>query len=347
MNRPIALALAVFAIGCAPEEEEPVTSEPPQELVQPDLEGIDVPAAFEQAVRTAVATDLRAPFAAHAASMSLLHPGCPDLYAGPPDPDMDEIDIDARGVSWSDHCSTGGGREFGGFVYWDGSMTLQGDPTTVEGRTSTASRELIADGVIAEGDDVLFEFDGTGSDSVLRVDADGFNRFVYNSLMEGTVTGSMVSEQGQIGDLRTDMYLAYTGGDADTLEARGNVFFFDHRIQEKFDSIHLDIAFASPTSTEPGGCDQEPLGFVSLRDSNAFWYDLVFQPRYDEDATDEDYENDPYVGCDGCGVMYVRGLEQPDQVCIDLSFLWDGGTLIPPDVEDYALSMREVFEEDP
>ncbi len=341
--------IAVLSLFACTEEVEPVdVGEPVPELPVPDLADIDFETALQDAMRIAIKTDLRSAWSAHRDSMDLLQTGCPDLYAGPPEPDMDEIDMDAPGVSWADHCATGGGREFGGFVYWESGLAVDGDVTTTAGGTSTATRQIIGDGTITDADTVLFEFDGNGSDSVTLFEADGFSRFTYSSLVDATVTGSMVTDAGATGDLRTDMYLFYTGGDADTLEVRGNVYFFDHRIQTRFDSLHVDVAFASPASTPPEGCALEPSGFISIRDENAFWYDLVFEPRYDADATDEDYENDPYSECDGCGTVYVRGLEQPGiEVCPDFDFLWDGGTLVPPAVEDYALSMRDVFEEDP
>ena len=80
-----------------------------------------------------------------------------------------------------------------------------------------------------------------------------------------------------------------------------------------------------------------------MRDENAFWFDVVFQPRFDDDATDDPYDNFSYGPCDGCGTLYVRGLEQTDiEVCPDFSFLWSGA-LTHPEADDYALSMRDIL----
>ena len=91
----------------------------------------------------------------------------------------------------------------------------------------------------------------------------------------------------------------------------------------------------------PRGCALEPKGYLSIRDENAFWHDLVFQPRYEDDI-DDGYDDDPYTACDGCGTLFVRGLEQPIIVCPDLDLF---SQLSPPAVEDYVLSVRDLLEE--
>lgn len=337
------LMAAVLLAGC--EEDEPVdTYEPVEELPVPDLAGMDLDAAFAEALQQAAGTDLRKAWAAHSASIDKMQPGCPNFYAGMPDlADMNNRMDDAPGVSWSDTCTLAGGRSFGGWLYWETDIEAQGDPEAPAGRSIDATRTLNGDGSIAEGDEVWFEFDGEGSDSVSLSESPGYTAWTYSSLVQGTMSGAGI-DGGH--DLRTDLALAYTGGDTSTIEARGNIYWFSHRISDRFDSVRMDLRFSSPESTAPDACALEPAGYISLRDENAYWYELVFEPRYEGDATGEDYENDPYIGCDGCGTLYVRGLEQDIEVCPNLDFLWQEGTLTPPSVEDFVLSIRTAAEEE-
>ena len=63
--------------------------------------------------------------------------------------------------------------------------------------------------------------------------------------------------------------------------------------------------------------------------------------RNDDDVTDTGYPNDPYSACDGCGTLYVRGLEQPAlEVCMSFDFLWQG-LVQPPPVADFVFTLRE------
>lgn len=51
-----------------------------------------------------------------------------------------------------------GQRRFGGFQYWENSVNVEGSLTDLSGRSIDAQRELIGDGLVSDGDDVLFEF---------------------------------------------------------------------------------------------------------------------------------------------------------------------------------------------
>ena len=139
------------------------------------------------------------------------------------------------------------------------------------------------------------------------------------------------------------MYERTTGGDEATIELRGNIYYFDYRIAGRFDSVTVNLLWGAPDSLGPDECAAEPRGWIGVRDENAFWYDLVFQPRYDDDPNAEPYQDGDYGPCDGCGTLYVRGLQQDGiEVCPDFSFLWDG-TLTHPDPTDFALSLRDIL----
>ena len=153
--------------------------------------------------------------------------------------------------------------------------------------------------------------------------------------MDATVTGTLPFPDGPAGGWRTDLNLSWTSGDQDTLTANGNVYFFDHLIAGRFDSVNMDLTLQGPTGASPEACTAEPIGFISLRDPDAFWYDLVFDPL----ESDGEYDNEPYAGCDGCGTLYIRGVKQEAPVCLDLSWVWSGA-LTPPAAADYALGLR-------
>ncbi len=321
------LALSVLA-ACAPAEEEPVDpGRPVDPLYLPDLSDVDVPAAYAEAF--ALALDVRAAgaWAGHLAALDLAAPGCPDLWAGAPE----ELEVDGDGVSWADHCAAGA-VDFGGALYWETAASVSGDAASAEGLVTDAARTLVGDAVVGEGGVARFELDGEASDALTRTVAPGYDHWTWSSLVTGTVTGSDVfAGTATPAGYRADLYLAVEGGDAARLEARGNLYLYEDRIAERFDSLALDLTYLGVGG--PSDCTLEPSGWLSLRDSDAYWYDLVFLPG---DAEDVDTGLDP--ACDGCGTLYVRGVES-GEVCVDLSAAWDG-RLEPPDVSEFVWSIH-------
>lgn len=340
--------LVLIACGSTEEPQAPVLDDPVV-LEPPNLDGVDLPAAFHDAFRLIAAVDLRAAWAGHLRALERAEPGCPDIYLG--NPDVENIDIRTRnkGLSWMDYCMQGDGTIYSGFSYWENRIVAQGDPETALGRTVDASRLLFGDGAVSRGDDVLFEFVGTATDALTLAQGADFERWTYTSRVEGTVTGELAfpTAQGATttpGGYRTDLNRRSTGGSEDGLEVQGNLYLFEHRIADRFDSLAVDLAFVGPAGAGPNDCTAEPSGWIGLRDSDAFWYDLVFEPRRGGDPQDPDYDNDPYSGCDGCGTLYLRGLEQPGiEVCLDLGFLWQGA-LQRPSIQDYAFTLRTLGE---
>jgi hypothetical protein len=196
--------------------------------------------------------------------------------------------------------------------------------------------------VVRDDDGARFELDGEVVDSLYQVEAPGYSTWAWSSQLTGTATGRDLVTEGRFqAPARADLYLYATGGDAGRLEARGDVYFFDDLLADRFDSAALDIELLAPESAGPDDCALEPRGWIGLRDENAYWYDLVFLPRYD-DATDEDYANDPYGDCVGCGTLFVRGVEA-GTVCPDFSGIWSG-PLSPPAAEDFILTLRDALE---
>lgn len=338
----VSILCALFLSGCGligGSDDQDTGYAPPVELAVPDLAGLDLASTWTDALKLALTIDARAAWAGHVTTLDMVTPGCPDLYFGTPDLENDELP-DEDGMAWADHCTTAGERSFGGYTFWQNEASVLGSVAALEGLTTMGNRNLATDGLVAEGDVVISELDGDISDSFLRIETTDSLRWTYNSRVDATVTGSAPTTHGvPAGGYRADLVLSYTGGDTKTLDdARGNIYLFEHRIADRFDSIAMDLADAAP-SNNANDCPEEPLGFISLRDENAFWYDLVFQPRYGTD--DSGYTNQPYTECDGCGMIYIRGLEQGIEVCPDFSFLWDGSTLSTPTVDDFLLSSRD------
>ena len=336
--------LLIGLVACGPrEEDEPVDQgDPADDLVIPDLSDIDLEAAWQDGLSLTVGVTMGPAWDGHLASLGLMQSGCPDLYAG--SPNLDEVEAEpGEGLGWADACTSAGGLTFSGYAWWDIDVQSEGEADSAEGRTTTASRTLLADGSVGDDDGLLFDFDGEGTDSLYLAEAEGYERWVYSSLVEATVTGRDVFDPATSltpDGFRTDLYLYATGGDVDTVELRGNAYFFGPVLAGRFDSVAVDLTWTGPTGAGPDDCAAEPSGYISLRDEDAFWYDLVFLPASEDDATGEDYENDPYSGCDGCGTLYVRGLPQ-QELCPDLSFLWDGA-ITRPEVEDFVLTLRDL-----
>lgn len=341
-----ALALGLSACAGDGGDTDPLVLDDPVELPPPDISGLDMPAAYETAFTLLTELDLRTTWAGHQAAMDLRRPGCPDIFAGNPDIENIDIGSDNDGMSWRDFCEQSDGTEFGGFEYWEIAINAEGDPTSGAGRTTEASRFLFGDAVIRNGDDILFEWDGEATDGLTTtVAAADYAAWSYSSSMEGTASGALTfGDTTTPGGYRIGLTRRASGGADQGLEANGNVYFFEHRIQDRFDSIAVNLELVGPEAAGPDDCVQEPQGYISLRDEDAFWYDLVFSPRYDGDPDDPDYPNQPYSECDGCGTLYVRGLEQEGvEVCLDLAFLWEG-PLDPPAVQDFAFTLRDPGE---
>ena len=223
-------------------------------------------------------------------------------------------------------------------VSWEGSSQSSGDPAAPEGRTVEGSRLLQGDGLVATDAGAAFELKGEVGESIYQVEAEGYRRFTWQSLVDATVTGSDAFGDGA--GWRADLYLSAGGGDGEgaggaTLELRGNAYFFEPRIAGRFDSIDVELSFGADLD-----CTAEPHGWISLRDEDAFWYDLVFLPLEDGEGT----ATDP-AACDGCGTLYIRGLETVayGEVCPDLDGAWQVDPAEPPDAEGFLLGLRDLL----
>lgn len=349
MTRLVALILLAPACKRAPETTPGTTptggTVDYQFPLPTDVDTIDFTAAFTDAVDLIVEVTTIAPWRGHAASLDVRQPGCPDFWTGP----FTEGDVvvgSEEGVSWRDDCLVEDGSElvYDGWVWWDFDVEESGDPTTYDGHVIEASRVLDGDGFVSDVDGTRFEFKGTANDSLYQVEAYGYERVVYSSTVDATVTGRDVFDPTSLTPrgYRTDLFHFLTGGDVDVWEARGDVYLFEPRIQGRFDSVGVDLHLQGVQGAAPDLCTLEPLGWLGLRDPDAIWYEVVFQPRFEDDIVGEPYANDPLSGCDGCGWLYVQGIAMEEQVCVDLSFVFDDGAFPLPDPDDYVLPIHAL-----
>lgn len=300
---------------------------PVDPLYVPDVSDVDLEAAWSEAFALALSIQTGPVWAAHVDALSLRTSGCPDLWAAPPE---ETLEVEEGGLAWVDRCETGA-VGFSGAAWWDSSVDIEGDPETELGATTTASRTLVADALVSQGGEARFELGGEVADSVTRTDAPGYQHWTWSTLVTGTVTGDGAADDGY----RADQYVYVEGGDTARLEARGNLYLFEGRVAERFDSVAMDLTFVGEAGAGPTDCTAEPTGWLSVRDSNAYWYDVVFLAAAGDTV---DTELDP--ACDGCGTLYIRGVES-GTVCPDLTFAWDG-RLTPPDVSDFVLSIHDL-----
>jgi hypothetical protein len=339
----IALWLAMACSG----EDVPSTTTPlnsgAAELARPDLSGIDLDAAFDRALALALDVTPSPIWDGNRTVLGVGRSNCPDLYVGPPEDD-DAVDEDASGLHWSDRCETAGGLYFLGWNWWDGSLTASGDEDSAEGRTVDGTRLIVGSAAVGDNSGVRFRFDGTAEDALHQVTAQDYERWTYTSLVDGRLDGrDTPTESGTQSGWRADLYLQASGGNEDQLELRGNLYLNDERIADRFDSLAADFLLQGELGAAPGECTLEPKGWISLRDENAWWYDVVFQPRT-ADLADTGQIDGDYSACDGCGTLYVRGLEEESwgQVCPDFQAIWDRGVVARPTDTDFIFTLRDL-----
>ncbi len=359
MRHALAIVVVAGLVGaCKPADEgtTPIgttggTSEVTTTL--PDVSDLDLEALYSDALRYLLAVTASAPYEGHRIVMDTRVGGCPDIWAGGVEDAM--LDSDSGGLSWSDDCRTAGGLGYEGWVWWDATANGNGQRDSAEGRTVEGSRQIEGDALVDQEGDARLEFKGTANDYLYRVDSDygaytttdgdqqgGYSRWIYRSTVDATVTGADLFD----GTLtpkgwRSDLYLDITGGDVDRFQARGNVYLFEPQIEERFDSIQVDMDLPGRRGAGPDDCILEPLGWIGLRDPDAIWYDLVFLPRNTSDIIGEPYENPELSACDGCGTLYIRGIEA-GEVCVDLSSIFDEAEDALPAIDDFILTLHEL-----
>ncbi|MFT4625418.1 MAG: hypothetical protein ACI8PZ_004086 [Myxococcota bacterium] len=329
----LGLLLACATPDGAPQKKDAATEAPT--LPEVDLSGTE-PGTFVAALERALALQAGVVFAGHQLTLDEGQPGCPDKYLG----EVDEEDIDGGAVSWVDYCQTAGGQAYEGHLRWEGTVAVEGDPSTPEGQNIDAERQLEGNATVKQGDALRFEFVGDASESLSETEGDGYRRWTWSSEVDASVGGSAVIDpSGPTPDgWRVDLLTFAVGGNETRLEVRGNAYWFGPHLAGRFDSVDVDLEILGAGSAGPDDCLQEPRGHLSIRDGEAVWYDLVFLPRTLDDLEDSPWPNDPLSVCDGCGTLYVRGVPQ-GEVCPDLMQFADGRAE-PPTVDQFVFPLR-------
>ena len=333
------------------EDREVELGEPATQLVLPDLSDVDEQAAILEAMDIALSIRGSDIWAGHERAFERRFEGCPDVYVGAPeDSDLDEDDgARGEGMSWSDFCESPGGLYFRGWHHWISSATTTGDVNDSAGRTQEATRTLSGNAVIGDRDDIRYEFEGQVSDSVYVVQAGDYRRETWSSQLVGSANGTDLfapASSPTPSGYRADLYVSVQTGDVQRFETRGDIYLFADRIQDRFDSVSMSLEFIGELGAGPEDCTAEPRGWIGLRDENAWWLDIVFQPSGDDDATDP-YEDPEYTACDGCGTAYLRGVEQTvelGEICLDLSAVWSAEGLAAPDPDAYISQLRDLTD---
>lgn len=300
-----------------------------------DLTGIEAP-TFVTALERVLALQAGVAFDGHQTTLDEGQPGCPDRYLGP----YEEEDIDGGAVSWVDFCQTSSGQAYQGHLRWEGAVLVEGELATPEGRTTSAERALDGNATVKDGDALRYELTGEADEALSLSEAEGYSRWTWSSSIDATVGGSAVIDPaGPTPDgWRVDLSMFVVGGNEDRVEIAGNAYWFGPYLAGRFDSVDVDLELLGPSAAGPDDCLLEPRGHIAIRDGDAIWYDLVFLPRTTDDLEGEPWPNDPLSECDGCGTLFVRGVDY-GEVCPDLQQFSDG-RLQPPLVEAFVFPLR-------
>jgi hypothetical protein len=119
-----------------------------------------------------VSVSAQQPWLGHTQSITARGPGCPDFWTGVVTDTSGALIGSDDGLLWYDDCATIDGTNYDGWVWWDAAVVEAGDPTTIEGMTSDATRTIEGDAFVSDDLGVRFEFDGTATDSFYSVQAD-------------------------------------------------------------------------------------------------------------------------------------------------------------------------------
>lgn len=310
------------------DDATPVDLGPPApDLLLPDLEGLDMATSLSRGLILALQADLRGSWDGFTSTLELSTGGCPNLYTANPE------ENDLLSTYWSDSCYTDGGLRFEGELGWESSASIDYFSEDGLDYAEYGDRTLAGSASVEEFNARVYAFTGEGSDSFYRSVSPDAESWTYSSQIDGTIQGAFSFEESDLftGGLRESLYLNYSRGSVDRLTVRGDVFLLDETI-DRFDSVSMDFTLYGQVGAPPGTCVLEPFGFMGMRDTSAYWYEVIFLPIGGEDGSASSPD------CDGCGTLFVRGVEQETPICLDMEAFWP--LLTSPDRTDYVYSSR-------
>jgi hypothetical protein len=206
----------------------------------------------------------------------------------------------------------------------DVMLWATGGCTTAAGVSFSGSGRLQVTTDLVDGERTIDAFELSSEGSTMRVEtADGgfFELSGYLAFENGTMAEAIDGAFSFIGDVSADPDTAGTnailGG---TLRPQGYVYLYsqpDYRALYGSGSITGDalgdavaVSFADATVANYP-CAIEPAGQFSVRDSEGYWHDLVFDA-----ATFVDGDYDWSGECDGCGTHVAGGEVSDEAACI-------------------------------
>lgn len=275
-----------------------------EEAPSPELGAADLESTIAEAVDLVLDLHAHPVLDGYNAAMDDEGSLCPAYYAA-----------EDGSTYWYDYCESETGASFNGYGFY----YLYEDYYDANAGYTYDGEGVYAAATITTADGEQFSGAGTG----YYIDAwagEGDEELLYfYSLVEGSFSwtgpeteGSWMADGFQP-DLEMGMYLlpahdlrlgvvhggvSGLGGDVDTVV---------------FDSVYLwdDLLTTS-------GCDIEPSGTVSIRQSSGEWYDVLFDGPLSEEAVVPEGE------CDGCGHAWFQG-EAVGEVCVDFGALTGWG----------------------
>lgn len=285
----------------------------------PDFEILGLDDAFQDAAVSSVR--MSEPWRGLEGSLGLADPGCPTLYAGPPD-GAEGLE---GGASWADDCVTSGGWSFDGWAWWDVDLQVEAGEEPGDTQTVDARRRMAGDGVVLH-DGLVWGFVGEAEDAFTTGEEDGATTMSYESQLDYMYQGA-----GYAAAYRVQMYSAVLRTDVETYTFRGELTTPGALIEERFDTVRLDTTWEDADGVN---CAREPRGYIGLRDLDGVWFELVFSPTDDgEWAEVEDTD------CDACGTLYVGGVAW-DRLCPGISRDTVEEWIETPSTEEYVFSLH-------
>lgn len=335
----IASLLLLFT-GCtgpaddtAPEETKVELDTAPPTVSDADLTGVDEQ-LFVDSVALILTVSANSVWGAIDASLARGNgSSCPDVYLGTPNPnevDFEGVDDDFDGWSWYDYCRNGSTR-IGGGMFWDTELVTSIDKgdTLYEGQ-----RSLVSAAWVGTDDETFVQFDGDLDDSLRMRVAPGGGKTVegYSMSFDGIVGGSDLFADAT--GWRSTLEFDYQPGSFSII---GNLFMFEQVVDGRFDAWSYQLEEGDTT------CAKEPEGWLAVRAIDGFWFELDYETPLDYGDTGKVPDTDPYAACDGCGTLYVRGIDQLERqevgvLCPDFSTAWSG--IATPQPEDFLYPPR-------
>ncbi len=309
------MTLILAALACTtdvPIEEQPASPTPyiyeAEDSVTPELSVDDVETALSEVMGTLLSLNGSPAVDAYFSSMAGQQGDCPDYYEN------------EGNVYWYDYCYSDDGSSFSGYGfgylyedYEEGGYFYNGGTVFTVAEVTT-------------GDGNSFSGGGSAQDLHLVVNEEAEVHALYHEAWSSSISGAF-SYDGPEGagtwlnedispDLALVVYLVpenevYPGYNGKLVQVQGGVGGFVGEVS---------AAVADNFTVWSGGmnlCPAEPMGMLSVRDTEGVWYDVVF----DNVNQDDGETMDPDL-CDGCGTVYVQGQAQ-GEACVDTTLLTD------------------------